>query len=740
MLGYSSYNVTAQVKTDLGNVTSEVSGMVIVQVPDANQVNTDWSKNAGEYTNNTLTYGINSDGLWTIVANNQVYSSSDISKYSAYTLANPRPFNVVSITGADFNRNGNMDLFGTDNNYGGNAQPMWTSNGSSYAGSSVAVGTSLFWGAAIVYDREGDGYLDVTMGDRYGDSITFLSNNNGVLSPYGLGGGGGFYGTLFSYGEVSGVDVNNDGTVDILRHTNGGGNIYALSVISNTLEGGLAVTQNVANVFYVNIANATTAASMTWGDFNGDGYLDLYIARTTNSTTGGIFYNDKTGSFATNASLVGTNTVEGFLSVAIDWNHDGQKDIIKFSGYSAVQTATLLTNINKGASWGTSTLKSGLVGVTGVSAMDYNWDGAVDLIVSQQNGKIVYIKNDQSIAAGTALHLRIVDSQGINCYYGNTVQLFDSSGKLVATEIINAQSGYGVNDSSALVNFYGLNSNETYSATILKITNGVQSHVSWDGLHGGDGKDAYDLTATAANGVTTATLSGTGYNDTFIAEKGIYTYNGGGGWSSVSGYDQWSTTGGTDIVDFRKATSGVTVNLGVSGAQNTGFNTVTLQNIEGITGSDFNDVIFGNSGDNVLEGRGGNDLFHLASGGHDTLMYKLLTGSDATGGNGQDTVNGFTVGVFETVADADRINLGDLLQGYHPSVNGQYAAQYINGVATIKAGDAIGNYLKVEVLGDNTLIEVDRSGSGQNYATLLTLNGVHTDLATLLANHQISLV
>ncbi|MGU0057380.1 hypothetical protein ACVXG7_27235 [Enterobacter hormaechei] len=60
-----------------------------------------------------------------------------------------------------------------------------------------------------------------------------------------------------------------------------------------------------------------------------------------------------------------------------------------------------------------------------------------------------------------------------------------------------------------------------------------------------------------------------------------------------------------DVVDYRNATSGVNVDLGRSTAQSTGFDTATLVNIEGINGSDYDNVITGNSGDNQFEGRAG---------------------------------------------------------------------------------------------------------------------------------------
>lgn len=160
-----------------------------------------------------------------------------------------------------------------------------------------------------------------------------------------------------------------------------------------------------------------------------------------------------------------------------------------------------------------------------------------DLLVSQQNGKVVLVQNNAEIADGTAMHLHIVDSEGINAYYGNTVNLYNAAGVLVASQIINAQSGIGSNDTSALVSFYGLDPNETYSAEIVKITNGVSDNVTWTGTDAGNGKEGYVLTAEAATGGHSGTITGTGYNDTFIAEDGTYTYNGSGGWNTHSDYD-----------------------------------------------------------------------------------------------------------------------------------------------------------------------------------------------------------
>ena len=399
--------------------------------------------------------------------------------------------------------------------------------------------------------------------------------------------------------------------------------------------------------------------------------------------------------------------------------------------------------------------------MTGAIAADIDWDGDRDLLVFTAKGNTKYIENTSNPSYGTVLHVRIFDQNGINAYYGNTVQLIDeATGQVVSTQVINPQSGNQTNDSSALVDFYGLDPAKSYSVVLLKHLNGVSADVGgvsavgsntvenvnlgWHGLVAGEANHAYILTAESGTNIANANIAngivGTGYNDTFFATLGVDKFNGAGGTEEVSGVKSWSDTGGLDIVDYKLAGStAITVDLSSSGSQNTGFGQHTFMNIEGIAGGLGDDVFTDNSKDNYFEGRAGNDTFNLIHGGNDTLMYKLLVAANATGGNGQDTVRGFTVGTWEATADADRLDISDLLVDYTSSSDG-YAAKYINGVATINEGDNITNYLRVEVENGNSVLQIDRAGTGQNYSNFVTLEGTQTDLATLLANHQIVLV
>jgi VCBS repeat-containing protein len=99
----------------------------------------------------------------------------------------------------------------------------------------------------------------------------------------------------------------------------------------------------------------------------------------------------------------------------------------------------------------------------------------------------------------------------------------------------------------------------------------------------------------------------------------------------------------------------------------------------------------------------------------DTLVYHLLNGTDATGGNGADVWNNFSL------SQGDQINVHDLLTGW----NGSQAT--------------LGNYLNVTTSGNNTVISIDRDGTGSAYhsTTLVTLENTHTTLDELVQQNHI---
>ncbi|HFP3037685.1 Ig-like domain-containing protein [Escherichia coli] len=751
----TAYNVTAQVKSSAGNGNNANISNGTVTVNAAIDYTPTWTT-ASKTTAWGLTYGLDSHGMWTVLANQQVMQSTDPLTWSKTALTLYQSGNNYATSSiADYDRNGTGDLFITRDDYGTGYINGFTNNGDGTFSSAiqVTVGTLTWYGSIVAFDKEGDGYLDFWIGDAGGpDSNTFLWNNAGTLvgnSTTSNSGGsatvGGAVTGYLSLNEGSGVDLNNDGRIDLVQHTYNLNNYYTLSSLINQGNGTFVWGQNTTNTFLSGAGSGamSSSVSMTWADFDGDGDMDLFLPASQGRANYGSLLFNTNGVLGSPVAVGATaTTYASQFSVAVDWNHDGLMDIAQ-TGQSY-----LYTNVSNASNWTQSALGGSQSGTTsGVAAMDYDWDGAVDVLVTKQSGSVYLIRNTNTVSYGTSLHLRITDPNGINVYYGNTVKLYNSAGVLVATQIINPQSGMGVNDTSALVNFYGLNAGETYNAVLIKSTGTTASNIdqtvntSWGGLQATDATHAYDLSAEAGTASNNGKFVGTGYNDTFFATAGTDTYDGSGGWVYSSGTGTWLANGGMDVVDFRLSTVGVTANLSSTAAQATGFNTSTFTNIEGISGSNFNDTLTGSSGDNQLEGRGGNDTLNIGNGGHDTLLYKLLNASDATGGNGSDVVNGFTVGTWEGTADTDRIDIRELLQGSGYTGNGK--ASYVNGVATLDAqAGNIGDFVKVTQSGSDTIVQIDRDGTGGTFAAtnVVTLTGVHTDLATLLANHQLMVV
>ncbi|STM00560.1 adhesin for cattle intestine colonization [Escherichia coli] len=754
----TAYTVTAQVKSSAGNGNNANISNGTVTVNAAIDYTPTWTTTS-KTTAWGLTYGLDSHGMWTVLANQQVMQSTDPLTWSKTALTLYQSGNNYATSSiADYDRNGTGDLFITRDDYGTGYINGFTNNGDGTFSSAiqVTVGTLTWYGSIVAFDKEGDGYLDFWIGDAGGpDSNTFLWNNAGTLvgtSTTSNSGGsatvGGAVTGYLSLNEGSGVDLNNDGRIDLVQHTYNLNNYYTLSSLINQGNGTFVWGQNTTNTFLSGAGSGamSSSVSMTWADFDGDGDMDLFLPASQGRANYGSLLFNTNGVLGSPVAVGATaTTYASQFSLAVDWNHDGLMDIARIA---QTGQSYLYTNVSNASNWTQSALGGSQSGTTsGVAAMDYDWDGAVDVLVTKQSGSVYLIRNTNTVSYGTSLHLRITDPNGINVYYGNTVKLYNSAGVLVATQIINPQSGMGVNDTSALVNFYGLNAGETYNAVLIKSTGTTASNIdqtvntSWGGLQATDATHAYDLSAEAGTASNNGKFVGTGYNDTFFATAGTDTYDGSGGWVYSSGTGTWLANGGMDVVDFRLSTVGVTANLSSTAAQATGFNTSTFTNIEGISGSNFNDTLTGSSGDNQLEGRGGNDTLNIGNGGHDTLLYKLLNASDATGGNGSDVVNGFTVGTWEGTADTDRIDIRELLQGSGYIGNGK--ASYVNGVATLDAqAGNIGDFVKVTQSGSDTIVQIDRDGTGGTFAAtnVVTLTGVHTDLATLLANHQLMVV
>ena len=156
-----------------------------------------------------------------------------------------------------------------------------------------------------------------------------------------------------------------------------------------------------------------------------------------------------------------------------------------------------------------------------------------------------------------------------------------------------------------------------------------------DQLFGGDGLD------TLLGGAGDDLLDGGAGNDQLFGGDGTDTLLGGAGDDSLdggagndildggAGNDSLSGGGGTDTVTYASETAGVNVNLNTGSATGVSSGTDSLNSIENITGTGFNDTLTGSNDANLIEGGAGADVID-AGAGNDTVF----------GGAGDDTIIG----------------------------------------------------------------------------------------------------
>lgn len=198
-----------------------------------------------------------------------------------------------------------------------------------------------------------------------------------------------------------------------------------------------------------------------------------------------------------------------------------------------------------------------------------------------------------------------------------------------------------------------------------------------DSMSGGDGNDTYYVDNTGDTVIETNSNPLTGGIDSVHSRLASYTLasnvenlyidtpdaaNGTGNTLdntlfAGAGNNVLDGREGNDTVSFAQALAGVTVTLSTSAQQNTiGSGLDTLKNFENLTGSAYADTLTGNSGGNILDGGAGNDTL-VGGSGDDRLIGGAGT-DNLTGGTGADTY------VFGALADMGTGTLRDVINGF----------------------------------------------------------------------------
>jgi len=313
------------------------------------------------------------DNTLTVLTNN---GSSVFGSNATYTVgAYP-----VSVVAADINGDGKVDLICA--NFNDRTISVLTNNGNGVF-SSNATYTVAASPASVVSvtaaDINGDGKLDLVCVNRalVGTLLILTNNGAGIFSSnatYAVGG---------SPATVAAVDINGDGKLDLICL-----NLDAISFFGSTLS---VLTNNGSGIFgsnatYTATSGPGTASSFVAADVNGDGKPDLICAQPHLSSTLLILTNNGGGIFSSNTTLSVGSSLNSVMTA--DVNGDGKIDLI----YLNSNTNTLSVLINNGSGVFTFAATNTVTGIpNSVIAADLNGDGKLDLICSSPNSNTLSV-------------------------------------------------------------------------------------------------------------------------------------------------------------------------------------------------------------------------------------------------------------------------------------------------------------------------------------------------------------
>ena len=390
-------------------------------------------------------------------------------------------------------------------------------------------------------------------------------------------------------------DYNNDGLVDVLINSllwnpgnSDGGQDYSVTQVLRN-DGGLRFTDVTDSVFFnAYLGKQDPGHDSILIDVNGDGFLDLVSTSEPDYVNGQVRPNSQ-------SNEVFINTGDGKF-VSVMWS--------QFDGLTATANSLLLGQ--------------------GVSRGSFQGTG---------HTFFPYVRPDGALSFVTFENVQRGDGTVDQHFFNVTPNQAFSTGPGGTNPASMGAAGF----------------NEAYYlSTYASVASAVQSGQFASGL-------AHYLAVGRELGLNgfakNAQVLGTAASDVISLREGNEKAFGLGGDDIVQGgfgNDYLDGGAGFDIADYATASVGVSVNLGLTGAQSTvGAGTDTLVSIEGIRGSAFADVLTGNQTANLLSGIGGNDTV-FGGDGADTVTatsgqtyLRGEAGEDSlSGGSGFDDMHG----------------------------------------------------------------------------------------------------
>ena len=548
-------------------------------------------------------------------------------------------------------------LFGASGGFSASPDLSSLDGSNGFVLSGITTGDYSGWSVSSAGDVNGDGFADLLIGAHYADPgtngegesyVVFgksdFTATSGFIDLAALDGSDGFVLNGIDMNDYSGFsvssagDVNGDGFADLLIGARlagpGTGNegesyvVFGQSDFTGTSGSIDLSTLDGSNGFVLNgIATGDSSGHSVSGagDFNGDGFADLFIGAPSATFGAGESYvvfgqSDFTGTSGSIdlSTLDGSN---GFMLNGISasdnsgWAVSSAGDV-NGDGFDDLLIGARGANSDAGESY--IIYGNGAVDFSGTEANDVlTGTGADEILIGGLGNDILDGGAGDDVlkgAAGNDVLEGGADDDIIDGGLGtDTVDYSNATGAVTVDLSVSLQTTGGAGNDliTEVENVIGSTMGDTLSGDALG--NDIDGGAGNDTLNGGFGDD---------------TLAGGLGNDTLDGGPGDDILRGGAGDDSLSG------GAGNDIADYSNAAAGVTANLGALTAADDGDGGTDIfdGSITNLTGSAFADTLTGKASSgkaNAIDGGAGDDTI-LGLAGDDTL----------TGGLGNDSLDG----------------------------------------------------------------------------------------------------
>lgn len=230
----------------------------------------------------------------------------------------------AGVSAADWNRDGWDDL--TFGNSSGSVRTFVNTGGDGFEMLALPITQQAETKAIQWVDIDGDYDMDFFLSDRNGN--LYILENIGDTAFIDVSEGTGLPGQMVETAGTSWGDYDNDGDLDlhVCRYVEG--DSFSDPMYRNVLmrnDGGFNFT-NVSAESQIDIYIRFSFQSI-WYDWDGDGWQDLYVINDKEGANS-MFHNQQNGQFEEIASSIGADLVLDAMTASLgDFNQDGFQDI-----------------------------------------------------------------------------------------------------------------------------------------------------------------------------------------------------------------------------------------------------------------------------------------------------------------------------------------------------------------------------------------------------------------------------